>query len=187
VATYIRGALTRTDVRAILQHQPAHCEGGTLAQLAALALALEHLGVPRDTDSLQGRVKLQKAIFLAQQAGVSFEYSFGWYLKGPYSPRLTKDYFSLSDTSAIDVTDGLRLTDPAREALDRIMPLFKVPEPLSLRQDQWLELVASWLYLRRVSRLSEEKARAVIQRQKPTLLPMLGHARHALTGVGLAA
>jgi uncharacterized protein YwgA len=62
-----------------------------LAQLAALALALEHLGVPRDTDSLQGRVKLQKAIFLAQQAGVSFEYSFGW-----YSEHLAYEHFEFA-------------------------------------------------------------------------------------------
>jgi uncharacterized protein YwgA len=158
-----------------------------LIRLAGLALALEHLGVPRDTDTLQGRVRLQKSIFLAQQAGVNLDYRFGWYLRGPYSPALTRDYFALSTSTAEDSITGYRLTDEARDSLDALMPLFTVPAGVNLRQDQWLELAASWLYLKQVSRLSDEKARSLIQKQKANLVPYLGRARQALSSVGLAA
>src|SRR6266851_4519048 len=125
-----------------------------MSRLAGLALALEHLGVPRDTDTLPGRLRLQKSIFLAQQAGVDLDYRFGWYIRGPYSPVLTRDYFALSAASAEEAIAGYRLTDEARAALDGILPLFNVPAGVNLRPEQWLELVGSWRYLKQVSGLS---------------------------------
>lgn len=54
-----------------------------------LKLVLDHLGISPDVSTLQNRICIQKAIFLAKYAGVDLGYSYNWYVHGPYSPELT--------------------------------------------------------------------------------------------------
>lgn len=48
-----------------------------------------------DMSTFEGRLKLQKTVYLLQSFGIDLGYRFGWYLRGPYCPDLTKDGFSL--------------------------------------------------------------------------------------------
>jgi hypothetical protein len=64
-------------------------------QRIGLKLALDALGHDLDLSDFDGRLLLQKTIYLAQAAGVDLGYTFGWYLRGPYSPSLTRDAFAL--------------------------------------------------------------------------------------------
>jgi hypothetical protein len=41
------------------------------------------------------RLILQKTVYLMQQFGLNIGYSFSWYLRGPYSPTLTRDTYEL--------------------------------------------------------------------------------------------
>jgi len=45
--------------------------------------------------TFEGRLKLQKTVYLLQSFGVYLGYGFTWYMRGPYLTRLTKDGFAL--------------------------------------------------------------------------------------------
>ena len=64
-------------------------------RLIVLELVLRELGMEPVIDSLQDRIRLQKAIYLSQEAGVPLGYRFGWYVRGPYSKGLARDYYYL--------------------------------------------------------------------------------------------
>jgi hypothetical protein len=45
--------------------------------------------------SFNSRLVLQKTVYLMEQFGLNIGYSFSWYLRGPYSPNLTRDTYEL--------------------------------------------------------------------------------------------
>src|SRR3712207_9330456 len=48
------------------------------------------------------RKRVQKAVYIGQLTGVDLGYRFSWYVKGPYSTALTRDYYDLAE----DVNSG---------------------------------------------------------------------------------
>lgn len=60
-----------------------------------LKLTLDALGLECDLSDFDRRLVLQKTIYLVQAAKVDLGYTFRWYLRGPYSPGLTRDAFAL--------------------------------------------------------------------------------------------
>lgn len=48
-----------------------------------------------DMSTFNGRLTLQKTIYLLKSFGIDLGYVFAWYLHGVYSPELTKDGFEL--------------------------------------------------------------------------------------------
>ncbi len=115
------------------------------ARLIALKLVLDALKFPAAIETIDDRKRVQKAVYLGQVAGVKLGYRFGWYLKGPYSPDLTRDYYSLANAIIMreNEYEQNRLQQPLQERLENILPLLKVPTEVSLSQKDWLELVAS--------------------------------------------
>jgi len=59
----------------------------------------DRCGFKFDVNSFDHRIKLQKYVFIAKFLGWEHGYSYNIYLKGPYSPDLTKDYYTLSGDS----------------------------------------------------------------------------------------
>jgi uncharacterized protein YwgA len=59
--------------------------------LVGLLNRLGHYGV----ETFRERLVLQKTVYLLQAFGIYLGYQFSWYLRGPYSTKLTKDAFSL--------------------------------------------------------------------------------------------
>jgi uncharacterized protein YwgA len=154
-------------------------------KLAALNLSLGALGLSADTGSLEDRVKLQKAVYLAQAAGLPLGYRYSWYIRGPYSPDLTRDYFALAPSSARK-EEELKLSPTAQQAIDRVKPLMEVPaQAQGLKPDAWLEIVASVHYLKKESQLPHEKALETLKRQKPYLVKYIPLAEQKLAEVGL--
>ena len=51
-------------------------------------------------DTFDGRLRLQKFIYLLQAHGVYLGYDFSWYLRGPYCSSLATDGFILEDIYA---------------------------------------------------------------------------------------
>ncbi len=118
-------------------------------QQIGLKLTLDALGLPLRLDSFDDRMALQKTIYLCQQAGVHLGYRYNWYLRGPYSPDLTRDAFELKaeQGSGFDDTTGWNLDGPSIHRLKKINPLLE-SHPESQRP-RWLELLASVLFLKR--------------------------------------
>lgn len=127
----------------------------------ALKLVLDRLGTT-DISTVEDRMEVQKAVYLTQSAGVGLGYSYGWYVRGPYSPSLTRDYFDLSE----DAPASASLKEAAAERIDRVITLMN--EPIGdLRRPQRLELLASIHYLLKQSKMAEATARKRINDLKP--------------------
>jgi uncharacterized protein YwgA len=136
-------------------------------RLTALGLVLDELGIPLQIEQVEQRLIIQKAVYLAQMR-ISLGYTYGWYLKGPYSPRLTQDYYELAErVTRGDVQDAV-LKDSARDALQNVKDLIEA-QPEGTRLAPWLELLASIHYLRTKSGFTVNATRKKIAETKPHL------------------
>ena len=140
-------------------------------KLVLLKLFLDKLGIDPEIDTFDKRKKIQKAVYLGQLSDVDLSYRFGWYLKGPYSPSLAEDYYHLADELEIgdESYEEYQLKKSLSDRLEKVQPLIDKPEEFKLENVDWLELVASYDYLRRVRKLSDEKADKVLAKEKPDL------------------
>ncbi len=152
-------------------------------KLIVLKLFVLGLGVEGGINNFDARRDFQKAVLLGQSlSGVDLGYRFNWYLHGPYSPSLARDYYQLAEAVEFGDTEyeGHTLVDAVRERLDGIRNLFIVPDELELEQSDWLELLASWHYLRSVNKYDQDNARATMERTKPRLAPHVAAAERML-------
>lgn len=62
-----------------------------------LLSAVLHLTGRANLLKFEDRLLLQKRIFLLAMTGVDLGYTFSWYLRGPYSPGLTRDAFTIDE------------------------------------------------------------------------------------------
>ena len=157
-------------------------------RLVALDLVLEELGIDSTIDSLDDRIRLQKAVYLSQEAGVQLGYRFSWYVRGPYSPALARDYYYLQLASDDDFNSnhGRSLRQEVKKKLNKIKPIMSVREEIGLNQAEWLELVSSIHYLRgTVGKDDQEEARTVLRKLKPRLSQYTGQAEENLSEIGL--
>jgi hypothetical protein len=118
-------------------------------QQIGLKLTLDALGFPLRLETFDERMAIQKKIYLCQAAGIHLGYRYNWYLRGPYSPDLTRDAFDLKakSESASDEIEGSKLDDESILRLNRIRPSWASrPEA---ERPRWLELLASVLFLKR--------------------------------------
>lgn len=129
----------------------------------ALKLILDHLGT-NSIATVDQRMEVQKAVYLAQTLGVNLGYSYGWYVKGPYSPTLTRDYYNLAD----DVPAGMMLNGSALQKLATVRDLMN-SQVDGLDRPKKLELLASLHYLISKSKMSESTAKKHLSTVKPHL------------------
>jgi uncharacterized protein YwgA len=156
-------------------------------RLVVLSRVAEALGEDGSIASFDARKRFQKAIYLGQVAGVDLGYRYGWYIKGPYSTELTRDYYAMAEAVAggEQIPGNQQLRDDIRVKLRRVRAQFEVPEEVSLSKADWMELLASWHYLLKVTRLDVEKARRMVQDRKAHLFPFIPRANETLTAFGL--
>lgn len=65
--------------------------------------------------------------------------------------------------------------------LTELKPLLAVPNDLRLSKADWMELLASWHFLAKVSRYEEAKATSVMEERKPHLADYISFAKAKLT------
>ena len=146
-------------------------------RLTALGAVLGELDVPLRIDTVQDRLVIQKAIYLAQMA-VPLGYSYGWYLKGPYSPRLTRDYYEFSQLAFDNIKD-VQLKDSVRFLLRPIKALIE-RRPAHATLPQWLELLASLQFMKKNWNLALDAARQKVGETKPHLAHLVDTGWEAL-------
>jgi uncharacterized protein YwgA len=129
----------------------------------ATKLVLEALGIEPRLDTFDQRLIVQKAIYLAQVGGVHLGYFFRWYLKGPYSPALTKDAFAIADEVSQggedDDSQGWTLDEASSRRLGTVAEI--VPSGADEEVAQQLELLASVHYLIDRNQVSSADARQI--------------------------
>ena len=151
-------------------------------KLVLLKLVLEALGLPLNISSRARRKTLQKAVYLAQQLFPPLDYRYNWYVLGPYSPALARDYYSLS-TGAEVSTQGFQLSETARRKISTLRPWLKPPPEVNLPSDSWLELLASLHYL--ITSVDAQNANQILGDAKPHLVPFREQAMEALRSLAL--
>jgi hypothetical protein len=110
-------------------------------------LTLDALDIPIKTGSFDQRLMTQKSIYLAKAAGHDCGYYFRWYLRGPYSPDLTRDVFSIVAEleSGVDESADWQLDAGSVQRLSglrRLIPPYRSPGAA-----KELELLASVHFL----------------------------------------
>ncbi len=123
---------------------------------------LSELGIKIDSSSFESREKAQKLAFILQNILGHKLYDFSFYIKGPYSSELAKDYFDKSDDFRNGNSD-YKLSNSELEELKRIKP---ITAKLSVED---LEIIASLLFLEKYMGLDEDEAEKKLKDIKPHL------------------
>ena len=156
-------------------------------RLHNLQLVLDQLGVGTDIDSLDRRVTLQKAVYLAQEVGIPLLYRYSWYVMGPYSPNLTRDYYALQEQpgEAKEAIKNLTLKEPFASNVARLKAAMNPPDEVKLEKRDWLELLASVHYLMANANMDQTKTRLSLDAAKPHLSDHTDLATETLQQLGL--
>jgi hypothetical protein len=130
-------------------------------------------------------------VYLAQAAGLRGRYSYGWYVYGPYSPALTQDYFRLQEHVGLspdaleDMQNRYELSPQVEKAMTSVKDLMQVPPDLGDdRLADWLELLASYHFLRTRSGADHAKATEILRARKPHVSDYADLAREHLASRG---
>ena len=116
--------------------------------LASIASLLGGL----DVDSFSDRLLLQKRMFFISMLGMDLGYTHTWYIRGPYSPALTKDAFEIrNEEQGGGQPILMRLPENVSKSVKNVISLFG---------DKWnnpseMELLASLYYLAKTRNTSE--------------------------------
>lgn len=156
------------------------------SQTIALALVLDALGIAPSVDGFGQRKSMQKGIYLAQRLGAELGHDFSWYVYGPYSTSLARQYFKLAEvlkSQGRGDLDTYELSQPVRTRLENAMTTIKGGKPVGLSLESWLELIASYDYLVKKSGLDDGAARQRLSTTKGHLLPYLDAAKETLDQV----
>lgn len=89
------------------------------------------------------RMKMQKLIYLLQEAGISIgDYNFHWYKHGPYSQQLQNDILVTNGNFDRDI----RYSETAKIIVNKLTNILN--KQTSYSKDTWAECLASLQYLR---------------------------------------
>ncbi|HEY0088898.1 MAG TPA: hypothetical protein VGB37_08645 [Candidatus Lokiarchaeia archaeon] len=105
---------------------------------------------PVDLSTLDKRVEFQKKIYLLKSLGLPLDYSFGSYIKGPYSSSLTQIGFEIYESPKKAIPKKLNSIAPIKkEDLKKIDVLKKLISaiPREKTHAYWLELISSLHFL----------------------------------------
>jgi uncharacterized protein YwgA len=133
-------------------------------QQIGVRITIDGLGLPFSIGSFDDRLILQKAIYLAQAAGVNLGYYYHWYLHGPYSPSLTKDEYAIAVDlgCGMDESKGWTLDEKSSSKLASLQNLIpKTDDKRQIRRK--LELLASVHYLIKRKEVPRCDAKEVIK------------------------
>ncbi|WP_386680943.1 hypothetical protein [Loktanella sp. R86503] len=156
----------------------------------ALKLVLDRLGEDAAISTVNDRMRIQKAVYICQELGVPLGYDYSWYVKGPYSPSLTRDYYSLNAALSADNTDvrDLSLNDELSEPLVRARECLEFSPDVEVitTKPHWFEALCSLHYLIRHSNKTHTQAQEYLSVVKPHLNEVSPLALTRLQAFGLA-
>lgn len=117
----------------------------------ALGAILKRIG-NFDVSTFEGRLVLQKTVYLLQSFGLYFGYKFSWYVHGPYSPELTKEAFKLAPV--------YKMVPPAKFAKSQTEERFHVFSKFigdKANDGDWLEQLACIHFLNSLNPKASKK------------------------------
>ena len=153
-------------------------------KIEVLGLFLKALGEDSSIEGIDNRLRLQKAVYLGQLFGVDLGYRYSWYVKGPYSPSLTQDYYKLAESTNGEWSGKILRPDLASK-LEQARKLLDIPDDVELERAHWYELLASLHYLYKISGLDANRVRETIAKSKSHLVAWIEQGEESLRRHGL--
>lgn len=150
--------------------------------LRNIAALLNGVDRPIDISDINKRKLAQKMVYLSQELGLPTNYGFSWYIHGPYSPRLTKDYYALAAQEADDEIATCVLRPEYKPIAEKLKRLLN-DRPIELSEPDWAELLASVVFLRNESNYDWRETQETIQKKKSRLAGYFAIAKKALVKV----
>lgn len=115
--------------------------------------------------SFDARLIFQKTIYLLQAFGLYLGYKFSWYIRGPYSPTLTRKGYELA--RKFEETPDVRFTkEPSEKRFNEFLEFLgeKKYDPT------WLETIASIHFLKHMyPKRTEKKIMEMVLQKQPYL------------------
>jgi len=117
-----------------------------------------------DISTFKQRKILQKTIYILSQLGLGFNYNYTWYIHGPYSPALADDAYELANNREYydEEIKNYRFKKAAQGIINKFNRLFADRKD----DEEWLELIASLLFLRENYRQHGEDLANLLIRKK---------------------
>lgn len=163
-------------------------------KLVLLGRVLQAAREPLEVQSLPGRMRLQKVVYLLQAGAIPLGYRFRLYGQGPHSERLTEDLCALHDENQREPLHSQPELAAAYAQRIRHLSasLFVRPAGAELGKPQWLELLARLHHLLSVQYLDVDEARRLLRQDHGALCvdfdPALARlVQHGLAGAKAAA
>jgi len=110
------------------------------------------------------RKRVQKLVYLMKSFGIQLDYSFGWYLHGPYSPDLTRELYDNSQQAVASAE--IRMNPLETKRLDSLKDFLKE----DIESSDSLELLVSLHYLLSTGReagYNDKQIIEVLKQKKP--------------------
>jgi len=111
------------------------------------ALKYWNIYLKRPDKAYGSRFKIQKLAYLCKSMGIPLNYQFTLYLSGPYSTRLTQDYFSAPQLVETLETDNV-FDEKDIEILDKINEYVLIHPINNTYESEFLEAVSTIRYLK---------------------------------------
>lgn len=129
-----------------------------MSQINKVIACFKELEFPLDIEEFEHRIIIQKVIFLLNLNGVTFNYDFELYVRGPYCTILTKDIYN----NKVDIEKqkgDIKLTTSEKTIINRLK------EKLSLKPSI-LEIAATYAYFIKIEQLNHIESSNKVKKMK---------------------
>lgn len=128
-----------------------------MGDLNKVLACLKELGFKPNVDDFQDKLVIQKMVCLFKLLGNDFGYSFSLYVRGPYSPSLTRDLYAHKDAVHNLSSDHVLTEDELRQ----LRALFEASDSLN---PKLLEIMSTYVFLVKVR--GEDERQAIVDLKK---------------------
>lgn len=128
-----------------------------MTEVDKLIAYIKELNFKPNIDDFQHKLIIQKAICLLELMDTNLNYPYSLYVRGPYSPALTKELYN--NKEKIEALETKTILEPAEKA-----KVEKIKEASEDLNPTLLEIMATYAYL--TNRLGEDRQEAVLRLKK---------------------
>jgi len=130
-----------------------------MGDVGKLVACLKELGFKPKVDSFQHRLVIQKVMYLLERKGVKTGFTFGLYVRGPYSPDLTEAFYS-HRKEVEGLKGGSELNAKEKADVCELNALFSL-------NASWLEVAATYAFFAYAQGLDPFTATIKVRELKP--------------------
>jgi uncharacterized protein YwgA len=132
----------------------------SMDKLEKIISCLREAGFKPDLNSFQDKLVVQKTVCLLQLMGMRTDYNFSLYVRGPYSPDLTKDLYEHRE--AVEKLKSVcSLSESEHEQVQKVYELSNHLEP------KMLEIMATYSFIRKQLGMNGRDSLIHLKKLKP--------------------